>query len=199
MKNLSSLMEKVLKNFSNTPQLSYTLSNNLEFRLLSPVDPSKPFKEARKIFLKNYLNDLLILSLGNVSLAAKKANINRRHLHRIINELEIDPESHRKEMIKPAQYLKENVKDILEETLSNFSKDDTVRAVYSNIGDISNIIAQNMDTAMQFDEALELFEKDFFTKALKYNKYDISKTAEAIDVSERTLYRKISKLNLAIA
>jgi DNA-binding NtrC family response regulator len=166
---------------------------------LSPIDPSKPFKEARKIFLKKYLNDLLILSLGNVSLAAKKANINRRHMHRIINELEIDPESHRREMIKPAQYLKENVKDILEETLSTFSKNESIKAVYSNIADISNVIAQDMNTTMEFDEALELFEKDFFTKALKYNKYDISKTAEAIDVSERTLYRKISKLNLAIA
>jgi len=200
MKNISSIVDGALKKHLKEylPELNYTLSNNLEFRLF-PSSSLRTFKEAKRFFLKNYLNDLLVLSLGNITLAVKKANLHRRHLHRIINELEIDPNSHRKELIKPTEYLKENFHDILEETLSNFtSEPHKIKTVYSNLEDISEVLAKNMDKAFSYEEALELFEKEFLGKALKENNYDVSKTAEVLDMSERTLYRKMSKLNIAV-
>jgi len=182
------------------PELKQSFSNNLEFRLFYPVDMTKPFKMAKKDFLKVYFNDLLIFSLGNISQAAKRAGVNRRHLHRIINELDIDIDICRKELIKPSQYLKENIHDILEETLAAMAKQEhKFRYIYSELDDISEIIANEWDISVTFDEAVDLFEKEFLGNALKQNNYDISKTAEAIDVSERTIYRKISKLNIAVA
>jgi DNA-binding NtrC family response regulator len=201
MKNISSIVETTLKKHLKdyVPELNYTLSNNLEFRLF-PSSSLRKFKEAKKVFLKNYLNDLLVLSLGNISLAAKKANLHRRHLHRIIHELEIDPNTHRKELIKPTEYIKENIHDILEETLSNFTAEpQKIKTVYSNLEDISEVLAKNMEKIVSYEEALELFEKEFLGKALKENNYDVSKTAEVLDMNERTLYRKMSKLNIAIA
>lgn len=200
MKNISSIVEKALRKHTNEeiPDLNYHLSTNLEFRLIFPINFSNSYKEARKKFLKNYLNDLLVLSLGNISAAAKKAHLHRRHLHRIINELEINPLMHRKDMVKPAEYMKENVHVILEETLSGFGKEnEKLKEVYSNLEDISEALADSIEETLPYEEALDLFEKEFLGKALKDNNYNIQKTAENLDISERTLYRKISKLNLA--
>lgn len=175
-----------------------SLTNNLEFRLLFTIDFSKPFKEAKKDFIRNYLNDLLTLSLGNVSMVAKKANLNRRHLHRMLNNHELDPDIHRKELIKPSQYLKENIHNILEDTLTNIHEQETLENVYSSINDISQIITDTMQN-IPYEKALEIFEKEFIEKTLKKNNYDLKKTAKEIDISERTLYRKLAKLNIILS
>ena len=196
--NISNVVEAVLKKHTkNVPKVKEDISSNLEFRLLVTVDLSKPFKQAKKDFLKNYLNDILTLSLGNISLAAKRAQLHRRHLHRIINDLDIDPNVHKKELLKPQEYLRENVHNIIEDTLANFDDDDRIRQIYSNLDDISVIISKNMGP-VSYDEALELFEKEYIEKALKENNYNISETADAIDMNERTLYRKLSRLNIVV-
>ena len=161
------------------------------------VEKVLTFKEARKEFLKNYFNDLLVLSLGNISLAAKKAQLHRRHIHRIITELDIDTESHRRELVKPAEYMKENIHQILEGTLSGFDES-KIKRIYSNLDDISQIIAEHIGHH-SYEDAVEVFEKEYLEKALKNNEYNVQRTAAAIDVGKRTLYRKMSKLNIAVA
>lgn len=198
MQSISSLVEKVLKKHNTLPKLKEDISTNLEFRLLFTIDFSKPFKEAKKDFLKNYLSDLLTLSLGNISAAAKKAQLHRRHFHRIIHTLDIDANTYRKELLKPSQYMKENIYMILEETLLALESDSKLREVYSNLEDISQVIAKNLDN-ITYEEALELFEKEFIKRALKSNDFNIQKTADSMEMSERTLYRKINRLNIAVA
>ncbi|MBN2367929.1 hypothetical protein JXC34_02845 [Candidatus Woesearchaeota archaeon] len=201
MNSITTLVDSALKKFTGEefPKLKEDISSNLEFRLIFTIDLSKPFKEAKKEFLKNYLNDLLTLSLGNISLAAKKAQVHRRHLHRIILELDIDPNTHRKELLKPSEYKRVNVYNILDETLAGSAvQEDKLKNIYSNLDDISEIIAENMDEIASYDEALDLFEKEYIQKALKENDYNIQKTAGFLDISERTLYRKISKLNIEV-
>ena len=61
------------------------------------------------------------------------------------------------------------------------------------------MMAKDMEISLSYDEAVELFEREFLGKVLRENNYNVAKAAEALDMSERTLYRKISKLNLAIA
>ena len=62
--------------------------------------------------------------------------------------------------------------------------------------DISQVIAEHIKN-MSYEEALELFEKEYIEKALKENQYNVQKTAESIGINERTLYRKINKLGIA--
>ena len=138
----------------------------------------------------------MTLSLGNISLAAKKARVHRRHLHRIINQLELDPEEHKRELIKPKQYMKDYVSDIVEETLDDFEQTEKIKNIYSNLDDISQVIAEHIKN-MSYEEALELFEKEYIEKALKENQYNVQKTAESIGINERTLYRKINKLGIS--
>lgn len=174
-----------------------SLTNNLEFRLLFNINFSKPFKEAKKDFIRAYLNDLLTLNLGNVTLAAKKANLHRRHFHRMLSEHELDPDIHRKELIKPSQYMKDNIHDILEDTLIGIQEQEKLENVYSSINDISQIIADTMQN-IPYEKALEIFEKEFIEKILKKHNYDLKKAAKYLEVSERTLYRKLSKLGILL-
>ena len=62
MKTISSVVETVLAKFTgaNYPKLKEDISTNLEFRLLFTIDLSKPFKEAKKDFLKNYLTIIIL-------------------------------------------------------------------------------------------------------------------------------------------
>jgi transcriptional regulator with PAS, ATPase and Fis domain len=116
-----------------------------------------------------------------------------------MSELDMNAEMHKKELLKPSQYLKENIQNILEETLSSFRRDEKAKDVYSNLEEISDLVAKDMEINLSFDRAVMLFDREFLGKVLKENNYNISKSAETLDISERTLYRKISKLNLAIA
>jgi DNA-binding NtrC family response regulator len=198
MRNISSAVEKALRKHRRyDPVLAETLSSNLEFRLLFNVDLSKPFREAKKDFIKNYLNDLLVLSLGNITLAAKMAHLHRRQIHRIINDLDIDASGPRRELLKPSEYMMSYVNQILEETISLNSPDDK-KGLSSELDDISFAIVKNIDSP-SYDEALDFFEKEYIEKALKQNNYNVARTADTIDISERTLYRKINKLNIAVA
>ena len=174
-----------------------SLSNNLEFKLLFSIDFSKPFKDAKKDFIKNYLNDLLVLNLGNVSAAAKRAKLNRRHFHRMINELSLDPDTHRRDLIKPSVYLKDNVQNLLDETLVDIQEKEKVANVYSSINDISQVIVETFQD-IPYEEAIELFEKEFITKTLQKFEYDLKKSAKFLEISERTLYRKLEKLGIVL-
>ncbi len=196
MKNLSSIFYNELDKYTALEEKELkNLSGNLEFKLLFNIDLNKPFKEAKKDFVRSYLNDLIVLSLGNVSRAAQKAGIHRRHLHRMINEFEIDLTSHRKELIKPAKYMKDYVQDVLEETLTNFEEKEKIEDVYSSLNDISSVVAENIKH-IPYEEALFIFEREFIQNALKANLYDLKKTAKTLEISSRTLYRKLNKLGL---
>ena len=169
------------------------ITSSLENRLLSQVDLSMNFKEAKKEFTKSYLHDILILNLGNISKAAKKANLNRRHFYRIINEFDVNPDVHRQEMIKPTEYLKSYIPEF--QNPSETKKED----ISTQFDDITEAIASEFMGSVAYEEALSAFEKEYIENALKEHDYNIHKTASAIDVSERTLYRKLSKLNIAVA
>ena len=199
MNNISSIVYEALDKHAILEEKELkSLTNNLEFRLLFSIDFNKSFKEAKKDFIKNYLNDLLTLSLGNVTLAAKKANLHRRHFHRMLHEHELNPKIHRKELIKPSQYMKENLQNILEDSLININEEEKLQTVYSSLNDISQIITEIMRN-IPYEKALEIFEKEFIEKTLKKYQYDLKKTAESLEVSERTLYRKLNKLGIVMS
>lgn len=197
MKTISSLVEDVLKKYSDTSLevLTRNLSSTLEFRLLFNIDFGQPFRIAKKEFIKNYFIDLLTLNLGNVSRVAEAANLNRRHVHRLLNELDINPGIQRKEMLKPYYYLKENIQQIFENVPDQFKN----ASDQKKIEDVSEIFANNTEDTLSYEEAMQIFEKEYIQKALEEHDFDILETADSIKLSERTLYRKINKLSIAVA
>ncbi|MBN1503388.1 hypothetical protein JW930_07650 [Candidatus Woesearchaeota archaeon] len=202
MKTISALVdEALLKHTKDSPQLKTKICNDLEFKLLFQINFSKPFKQAKKEFVKNYVNNILIFSFGNVSKAAELANINRRHLHRLINQLNVDIDCHRKQMINPVMYMKSNMQNVIEESIEdckNFIDKDNLESLYSELDDITTVLADNLDYPSTFEESMDLFERGYIQKVLEEHNFEIGKAAEKLGMSERTLYRKINKLNISV-
>jgi len=157
------------------------MSDNLELRLFFNLDLTKPFREAKKDFLRKYLKDLIAVSLGNVSMAARRANLDRKHFYRIINDFELDLEEPRKEMLKPLEYMKESMHEHLP---------------LEDLEGISKLVVESIE-ARSYSDVLELFERRYIAESLRSNGFDVQKTAHATELSERTLMRKIDKYSIA--
>ena len=69
--------------------------------------------------------------------------------------------------------------------------------IYSNLHDLTLMIANNHDNPATFKEAIDIFEKNFIEKALLENDFDMKKTSKFLKISTRTLYRKIKELNIS--
>jgi DNA-binding NtrC family response regulator len=151
----------------------------LELRLFFTIEPM-PLKDAKRQFQKRFIKDLLIMSLGNVSLAAKRASIDRKHLYRLMNDLDLDPEAPRKDLVKPYEYVKEGIQNLVEE----------------DVDGISAIICQHLSN-ISYDDAFRIFEKELIIKVLKEREYDLPKSASFLRISQKTLQRKIQKYSIA--
>jgi len=165
-----------------------------------PIDTSISFKAAKKLFKKEFLTRLLQSYYGNVSAVAEITGLNRRSIHRAINELGIKIKRVRKEMIKAELYQKEAVDSILKETLNHYKqviRPSRLEKMYKNVDKISSSIIKELPTIeMKWDDAEREFEKAYIKKALKDNKNNVSKTAEKIGLRYETLHRKIKKLEI---
>lgn len=203
MKKAPSLLEKVLRVTNQdveSKDSNLKVQIGLELKLLSSIDFSKPYKEAKREFVRQYLNDMLVLSFGNISKTAELANINRRHMHRLVNELHLNPDNSRKENMNPIVYLKEYISQISDDTDNEMTDLISEKLdLQSHINeDITSIFLQNSGLST-YEEALYIFEREYINKLLEENDFDIQKTASVLGISERTLYRKINKLNIAVA
>jgi DNA-binding NtrC family response regulator len=192
--------EKVIGTDIN--ELNLDISDKLEKNpLLSfAVSTSLNFKSAKKVFRKQYLTRLLQLFYGNISKVGQVSGLDRRTIHRYIEELSIDVEKIREEMIRNQEYKKEAVSSVLKDTISEYESmiDSTkIKKVYDQVPELSEGIAKELPiTTMSWKEAEQEFEKDYLIKALNDNSWDEKKTAKKIKVSYETIHRKIKQLGL---
>ncbi|MBW3011997.1 hypothetical protein KY311_02345 [Candidatus Woesearchaeota archaeon] len=180
----------------NIEQVNDDISHKLiEGKLDYPITILIPFKQAKEQFKRHYLVRLLMLTKGNISEASKIAGVERRHFHRLVNQLKIDAEQFRNpiyvyEPETKEQYVKEVISDVLKKyeiTKPKSSKvdEETTKSIAKRI----------VEPRLSMKEALELFEKEYFKAALKEFK-SLSKTARSLGIRYETLVKKIKKLNL---
>jgi len=160
------------------------------------------YKPAKKEFKKEFVTRLLQINLANVSEAAKVAHVDRRSIHRIIQESKIDITQIRKELIKPRYFKKMAVSAIVEDVLEQYK--DIIHPVkldkmYKSVSRLSDDIVHELpETKMTFSEAEDFFDKEYIRFALEKEGFNISKTARTIGLRYETLYRKIKKLGIMI-
>lgn len=165
------------------------------------VDTSLSYKAAKKLFKKQYFTKLLQLSYGNISKVAEDSGLDRRSVHRFINELKINVDKIRQEMVRTIQYKQEAVDVVLKTSLEPYKKiihPEKYEAIYSRVPALSAQIAQELPfVPMRWEEAEELFEKEYFKKLLDENpNAEISKLAKRIKLRYETLHRKLKKYGL---
>jgi DNA-binding NtrC family response regulator len=164
------------------------------------IDTRMSFKKAKKLFKKTYLISLLQRHLGNVSKVAEVAGIDRRSIHRMLISMKINPEKFRKAISKPEYMKEEAVKDIIKDTLDEYKRiinPERLKKMYKHVPDITKDIIKELPKApLTLKEAEREFEKQFVLKALKENKFNITKTAKKIGLRFETLHRKMKTLGI---
>ena len=164
------------------------------------IDTRLGFKAAKKLFKKQFLTRMLQTNFGNISAVAKVTGLDRRSVHRSIKELGVGIKKIRREMIKADYYRKEAVGGILKDTLENYKtiiRPGKLGDMYENVDKLSSDIVKELPAIeMTWNDAERMFEIQYFEKALKENKGNLSKTARKIGLRYETLHRKLKKLGL---
>ncbi len=164
------------------------------------VEHNMPYKEAKRRFRQEYLARMLNQNYGNVSRVAELVGMDRRSLHRIIQEAEIDVDKIRSDMLKP-QYVKETwVKDMIGDILKGYSEvlhPKKLEMFYENAAALSKDLLSELPPGnMTMKDAEEEFDRLYLEKALISTNYDLQLAAQKVGLRYETLLRKAKKLGL---
>jgi len=183
-------------------ELNRELSDRIESNPLISFDinTSLSFKAAKKLFKKQFLQNLIRNHYGNVTEVARIAGIDRRSVHRAVIELKINITKVRKELLRPDYYKKEAIDDIFRRTLDQYKEvihPEKLREVYKGVPSLTSDIVKELPAAeMTLKEAEMEFERQYLKKALDENSWNISLTSRKIKLRFETLHRKIKKLGI---
>ncbi|MEA3378440.1 MAG: helix-turn-helix domain-containing protein [Nanoarchaeota archaeon] len=200
------IVEKTIKNFIGVSikELNKDITSKLKKNPLLEfhIDTSLSLKSAKKLFRKSYLERLLKSNFGDITAVAKICLVDRKTIHRMINELNININQCRKALLKQEYVKREALNFAIEETLKHYEKiihPNQLSKVYKNVDVLSknilNKVSLNWPT---LKEAENEFEKKFIIQALKENGKNITKTARMLGIRFETLHRKMKKLYINI-
>lgn len=178
--------------------ISDSLAKNPLFEV--EIDTSLKFKKAKDNFKRSYISKLLQTHLGNISKVADVLGIDRRSIHRLIKSLKINIEKIRKNLLSKEYAQEEAVKDVIESALGEYKQvinPERLKKMYEEVPKLSKDIMKELPKMPPtLKEAEEDFERRFIVRALKENKFNVSKTARKIGLRYETLHRKMKALGL---
>ncbi len=164
------------------------------------INTKLKFKAAKKSFKQQFLRRLLRTSYGNISIAAKRAGVDRRSIHRIVKEAGIDVTRMREDMEKPYQVKQKVVESVIENVLEQYKQvihPQRIAEVYKNVNSVSKDILDEMpDEPITLKDAEAEFEKEYFRKVLVENHGKVTATAKKIGLRYETLLRKLKASGL---
>jgi DNA-binding NtrC family response regulator len=177
-------------------EINQDISSKLvEGKLDYDIDVAIPFKQAKENFKRSFVIRLMQAANGNISDAALTADIDRRHLHRLILKYKINVDYFRKQAKYSEQTEKqEYVKQVIGDTLKKYELTKE-KSKYVNEDAAKNIATKMPGLRITLKEGLELFEKEYFRKALEEFS-TLAKTAKSLGIRYETLVKKIKRLNL---
>ena len=185
---ISEIKADVSDKLKKEPLLEYEISTKI------------PFKKAKKLFKKLYLSKLLSTFSGNVTDVAEAAGLDRRSVHRLMEELDLDPDEFRGTLAKTEYVRQEAVKNIIQESAETYKRSLSpakFKEFYKHAPELSKNIVRELPTKpMTLKQAEKEFEKSYLRKALKQNKGNVTKTAKKIGLRFETLHRKLKALKI---
>ena len=184
--------------------LKEDLTNKLNDPLRIEIDLNLKYKDSKLIFKKKYITKILLRNYGNISKTSEILKIDRRSLHRLIENLSIDVNSMREQMLKPNYVRINEVKNKITEIVEQYKHKIPIKEyvkIYSKIENISNSIVIFIDeNLISLNEAIKLFEKRYFLYLIN-NKQNKSKEtfktiSKKIGLSYETLIRKLKEYGI---
>lgn len=193
--------EQLAKHWGVTiPQLEADITDQLKREdTLFYISPHTTFREARKQFKAAFLRRELRSHQGNISQLARALEIDRRSLHRVIKELELDIDELRQgdaaedeQQVRIDQRLRtafDQYKELI--------RPQKLEKMYEEIPALSRNIAKMLPQQhLTWDEAEREFETQFFTQALKEHHENIAQAARCTKLRAETVHRKIKRLQV---
>ncbi len=166
------------------------------------INTNISFKVAKKLFKKQFLTRMIQNHYGNISEVARITGIDRRSVHRAVQELNIDVKKVRQDMLKSDYYKREAVDTILKRTLDTYKEvinPKKLELMYKNVPSLSEDIVKELpEKELSLKQAEREFERQFIKKALEENNNNISQTARQIKLRYETLHRKIKNLGIKV-
>mgnify|MGYP001586641138 CR=1 FL=1 len=170
------------------PQLEIYIPNNLSF------------SQAKNKFKSEFLKRELLLNQGNVSHLAKLLGIDRRSIHRVIKDLNINIEELRHIKKTKEEYQQGRIDQTIRTTLDQYKEiiqPQQMEKMYQQVSNLSRNIAKFLPlTELNWKEAQQEFEKQFISKSLEKNNGNMTKAADDLKIRIETLYRKVKKIRL---
>ena len=183
-----------------------SLNNDLTEKLTMPslmsipIDTSMQFKKAKRKFKIDYIKRMLILNYGNVSEVARKLDIDRRSIHRLIILGKIDVDKIRSELLKVYNFKVSSIIQVIEDVLDDYKEivhPRKLEEMYKYAPALSeDIIKELPEESLTLKEAEEEFERRYLQKAISEHNNNVSQTAHDIGVRYETLHRKVKELGL---
>lgn len=168
----------------------------LEFNINTTV----PLRSAKKAFRKGYLEKALKSHFGDISAVARILQVDRKTIHRMISELNIDINECRKALVSEDYVKEEAVGKAVIGVLKNYEHilhPSKVDEAYANTSRISEEIVKELNFSfISLKDAEKEFEREYISAALKENNNSLPKTAKKIGLSHEALYRKVRLLRI---
>jgi len=183
-------------------EIEHDISDKLKKSPLLEFDVNThlPFKQAKKEFKRAYIRRLLQLNLGNVAEVARIAGLDRRSIHRLMQELQIEADEFRRVLMRGSYVKQTEIKNIIESSLEQYRgaiHPDKYESLYDHAPDISrNIVKELPERPLPLKDAIQAFEKKFLRKALREADGNISRAAKRIGLRFETMHRKLKALGL---
>ncbi len=162
------------------------------------IETKLPFKKAKKAFKRAYLMRLLKTHLGNISIAAGIAGLDRRSIHRLVSSLKV-PATKFREDAEPSYARHAVVQGIIQGVLEQYKSalnSVKYKALSAQTGAISGDIVKELpETHLTLKEAEREFEKAYLSQLLKECR-TISQASKAAKLRYEVLHRKLKSLGI---
>src|SRR3989344_332561 len=158
-----------------------------------------PFKDAKKLFKKEFLERTIQTHYGNISEVADVVGLDRRSVHRDLKSLHVDIKKLREKMYKPRYFEKEAVDQLLPRSLDQYKsviRSEKLGQMVDYVPELSEQIVNILpNTTVRWKDAEREFERIYLKAAIGRYK-NLSETARAIELRYETLLSKMKKLGM---
>lgn len=197
------MLEEAMQKFLGITinELEHDITSKLEQeRLIGfSIRSDLSFKEAKKIFKKEFLERNIQTHYGNISEVADLVGLDRRSIHRDIKTLKVDVRKLREKFYKELYFEKEIVDTMIRKTLEGFKqviRPEKLEQMYDHVPQLSENIVKVLPLHMSWKDAEKEFEKTYLERTLADNRGSILATARKIKLRYETLLRKLKKLEI---
>ncbi len=164
------------------------------------IDTTMAYKKAKKQFRKRYLQRLVQLHFGNISIVARLSGLDRRSIHRLVAGLGVRTDKFRKELHRQQFYVQGEVKSILEQSTRKYEHSlspERYSAFYNAAPDLSADIAAELPADFPtLDQAEQEWERQYLEAVMKAYGPSPVAVARKIGLRYETLRRKLVKHGL---